>query len=60
MWPFRAAAQSMPMAASRTPVGNTVDVANATWTNTIGAGEMITVWRDPTSILLCARSITCE
>jgi hypothetical protein len=32
---------------SKTPVGNTVDVANATWTNTIGAGEMITVWKDP-------------
>ena len=32
---------------SRTSVGNTVDVANATWTNTIGAGEMITVWKDP-------------
>jgi hypothetical protein len=30
-----------------TPVGNTVDVANATWTNTIGAPEMITVWKDP-------------
>jgi hypothetical protein len=29
------------------PVGNTVDVANATWTNTIGAPELITVWRDP-------------
>jgi Protein of unknown function (DUF3604) len=29
------------------PVGNTVDVANATWTNTIGASELITVWRDP-------------
>jgi len=29
------------------PVGNTVDVANATWTNTIGAAEMITVWEDP-------------
>ena len=28
-------------------VGSTVDVANATWTNTIGAGEMITVWKDP-------------
>ena len=28
-------------------VGNTVDVANATWTNTIGAAEMITVWEDP-------------
>jgi len=29
------------------PVGNTVDVANATWTNTIGAVELITVWSDP-------------
>jgi hypothetical protein len=28
-------------------VGNTVDVANASWTNTIGAPELITVWRDP-------------
>lgn len=29
------------------PVGNTVDVANATWTNTIGAPELIGVWKDP-------------
>jgi hypothetical protein len=28
-------------------VGSTVDVANATWTNTIGAPELITVWTDP-------------
>jgi hypothetical protein len=28
-------------------VGNTVDVANATWTNTIGASELITAWKDP-------------
>jgi hypothetical protein len=28
-------------------VGNTVDIANATWTNTIGATELITVWQDP-------------
>ena len=28
-------------------VGNTVDVANATWTNTIGDPELITVWQDP-------------
>jgi len=28
-------------------VGNTVDVANATWTNTIGASDLITVWKDP-------------
>jgi hypothetical protein len=31
----------------RTPVGNTVDVENATWTNTIGAPELIAVWKDP-------------
>jgi hypothetical protein len=37
-----------PGADGRLPaVGNTVDVANATWTNTIGAAELITVWRDP-------------
>jgi Protein of unknown function (DUF3604) len=29
------------------PVGSTVDEANATWTNTIGAPELITVWTDP-------------
>ncbi len=29
------------------PVGNTVDVANATWTNTIGDPELITAWKDP-------------
>ena len=29
------------------PVGNTVDVANATWTNTIGDPELIAVWQDP-------------
>ncbi|PAQ06621.1 DUF3604 domain-containing protein [Mesorhizobium temperatum] len=28
-------------------VGSTVDVANATWTNTIGAPELIAVWVDP-------------
>jgi hypothetical protein len=31
----------------KTPVGNTVDVENATWTNTIGAPELIAVWKDP-------------
>ncbi len=30
------------------PVGNTVDVPNATWTNSIGTPELITVWNDPT------------
>jgi hypothetical protein len=30
-----------------TPVGNTVDVPNATWTNTIGDPELIAVWKDP-------------
>jgi hypothetical protein len=29
------------------PVGSTVDLKEATWTNTIGAGELLTVWTDP-------------
>jgi hypothetical protein len=29
------------------PVGNTVDVKEATWTNTIGDPELIAVWKDP-------------
>lgn len=28
-------------------VGSTVDVPNATWSNTIGDPELITVWKDP-------------
>jgi hypothetical protein len=28
-------------------VGSTVDIQNATWTNTIGAPELITTWKDP-------------
>ena len=37
-----------PAADGKLPaVGNTVDVANATWTNTIGAPELIAVWQDP-------------
>ncbi|MEP2534308.1 DUF3604 domain-containing protein [Shimia sp.] len=28
-------------------VGSTVDVASATWTNTIGAAELLAVWEDP-------------
>jgi len=29
------------------PVGDTVDMRTATWTNTIGAPELSAVWRDP-------------
>jgi len=29
------------------PVGSTVDVKNATWSNSIGTPELITVWTDP-------------
>jgi hypothetical protein len=29
------------------PVGNTVDIEAANWTNTIGASELATVWTDP-------------
>jgi hypothetical protein len=29
------------------PVGNTVDLEAANWTNTIGASELATVWSDP-------------
>jgi hypothetical protein len=37
-----------PAADGKVPlVGSTVDVANATWTNTIGAPELIAVWTDP-------------
>src|SRR5580765_5738319 len=28
-------------------VGNTVDVKNASWTNSVGAPELIAVWKDP-------------
>jgi hypothetical protein len=31
----------------KTPVGNTVDIEAANWTNTIGASELSTVWTDP-------------
>ena len=32
---------------AREAVGNTVDVENATWLNTIGDPELIAVWQDP-------------
>ena len=32
---------------ARESVGNTVDVENATWTNSIGAPELLGVWKDP-------------
>lgn len=28
-------------------VGNTVDIATGSWTNTIGTSELATVWTDP-------------
>jgi hypothetical protein len=28
-------------------VGNTVDVANATWTNSIGESQLAAIWKDP-------------
>lgn len=31
----------------KTPVGNTVNAATATWSNSIGDPEMIAVWTDP-------------
>ena len=46
MWSGRATASPAPTASCHRSA-DTVDVANATWTNTIGAPELITVWKDP-------------
>ena len=32
---------------AREPVGNTVDLETATWSNSIGAGQLTAVWSDP-------------
>ena len=34
-------------ATAKMPVGNTVDLEAANWTNTIGASELAAVWTDP-------------
>jgi hypothetical protein len=36
-----------PSTGKLAPVGDTADVANATWTNSIGSPELIAVWTDP-------------
>ena len=42
------AGDRQPGADGRLPsIGNTVDVATATWKNTIGDPELIAVWNDP-------------
>jgi hypothetical protein len=41
-------AHRKPGADGKVPaVGNTVDLKNATWTDTIGASDLIAVWKDP-------------
>jgi hypothetical protein len=46
-WGDAATRQPDPRSGKLEAVGNTVDVANATWTNTIGDPELIAVWKDP-------------
>jgi hypothetical protein len=41
------AEKRQPVNGKLPPVGNTVDVASATWTNTIGDPELAAVWTDP-------------
>ena len=42
-----AARRTIDRSGKLTPVGDTVDVATATWTNTIGDPELTAVWTDP-------------
>ena len=37
-----------PVAGKLPPVGNTVNVADATWSNAIGDAELVGLWKDPT------------
>ena len=46
MWPGRA--REKPDSAGRLPpVGNTVDVADASWKNSIGSSQLAAFWTDP-------------
>ena len=36
-----------PVTGKLPPVGNTVDIPDASWTNTIGDAQLSTVWQDP-------------
>jgi len=36
-----------PITGKLPPVGNTVNIAEATWSNTIGDVQLSTVWKDP-------------
>ena len=47
MWPVSGGRKTDAEADASCLRGSTVDVPNATWSNTIGAGEFITVWKDP-------------
>jgi hypothetical protein len=39
--------RALDASGSLPPVGNTVDIASATWTNTIGSPDLVAVWQDP-------------
>ncbi len=41
------AVRKMASDGSLPPVGNTVDIAEATWSNTIGDAELVAIWADP-------------